>query len=101
MALLCIDLQEGFSGDTVVVLVNGIEVFRKTDVKTKYQIGWTYISEKVDVEEGPVNVEISVPLRNLSESIILQVSNHLYLGISVTQDGRISCRISKEPFGYL
>lgn len=101
MALLCIDLQDGFMGDTVVILINGKDVFRRADVKTKPQIGWTYISEKINVQEGQVNVEITLPLRNLSESIVLQVSTPAYLGISVTEANRISFRISHEPFGYL
>jgi hypothetical protein len=35
MALLHIALQEGFTGDDVVVRVQGEEVFRKEDVTTR------------------------------------------------------------------
>jgi len=101
MALLYIDLQEGFTGDTVMILINGKEVFHKTNVKTKLQIGWTYISEKINLQEGSVNIEIILPLRNLSDSIVLQISTSVYLGVSVTEENKISYRISHEPFGYL
>ncbi len=40
MVLLHIAFQEGFTDDTVVVRVNGREVFRKGSVKTRLQIGY-------------------------------------------------------------
>jgi len=52
------------------------------------------------VEEGPVNIEVLLPLKNLSEAIVLQVSTAVYVGVSI-QDGRIyNFLISDELFGY-
>ena len=99
MALLHIAFQEGFTGDTVIVRVNGEEVFHKENVKTRLQIGYAD-SFEMTIEEGPVNIEVLLPLKNLSETIMLQLSTALYVGVSI-QDGRIDYRISHEPFGYL
>ena len=99
MALLHIAFQEGFTGDTVVVRVNGEEVFRKGNVKTRLQIGYAD-SFEMNVEEGSVNVEVLLPLKNLSETIVLQVSTAVYVGVSI-HEGRIDYRISDQPFGYL
>jgi hypothetical protein len=100
MALLHIALQDGFMDDTVVISVNGKEVFRMAGVKTRFQIGYAD-SFELKGQEGSVNVEIALPLRRLSESILLQVSTPVYLGVSVTPEGGLSYRISHEPFGYL
>ena len=99
MALLHIALQEGFFGDTVVVRVNGEEVFRKKDVKTRLQIGFAD-SVELNVAEGPTQVEVLLPAKNLSESVQLDVSAPTYVGVSVV-DGKIIFRISDVPFGYL
>ena len=40
MALLHIAFQDGFTDDTVVVLINGGEVFRKEGVNTKLLLGY-------------------------------------------------------------
>ncbi len=101
MVLLHIALQEGFEGDTVVIRVNGKEVFRKPSVKTRLQTGYAD-SLEVNVQEGPVNVEVTLPARNLSESIEFRASGRVYLGVSVTRDGRISYKEPRtEPFGYV
>jgi hypothetical protein len=101
MVLLHVALQEGFEDDTVVIRVNGEEVFHKPNVKTRLQIGYAD-SIEVNVQEGPVNVEVALPLRDLTESVVLQVSAPVYLGVSVTRDGRIMYTEPRsEPFGYL
>ena len=99
MALLHIALHEGFNDDTVMILVNSKEVFNKPNVKTKLQIGYAD-SIEVNIQEVSVNVKVILPLRNLSESIDLQVSTSVYLGVSASP-GRINYRISHNPFGYI
>lgn len=100
MALLHIALQEGFTNDTVIIRINGKEIFHKPGVKTRLQIGYAD-SIEINVQEGSVKVEITLPLRNLSESTVLQVLKPVYLGVSITPENKISCRSSYEPFGYL
>ena len=99
MALLHVAFQEGFADDAVVVQVNGEEVLHKESVKTRLQIGYADYFE-VTVEEGSVNIEVLLPLKNISETIVLQVSTAVYVGVSI-HHGRIGYQISDEPFGYL
>lgn len=98
MPTLRIALQDGFEDDTVVIKVNGDEAFKQENIKTKRQIGKA-ASFELEVEEGPTSVEVSLPLKNLSETIALKVSGEVYLGISLVRD-RIEHRISSEPFRY-
>ncbi len=81
MPVLSINLQDGFTNDTVVVRVNGQEVFNETSVKTRPQIGLAGAFE-VEVPQGSVDIQIAVPLKNVSESLQLQVSNPVHLGVS-------------------
>ena len=99
MGLLHIALQEGFEDETVVIRAAGKEVFRKDNVRTKLQIGFAD-SFEVNVEEGPVTIEIDLPARSLTESIEVQAQNTIYLGLSLI-GGKIRQRISSEPFGYV
>ncbi len=99
MAWLTVALQDGFAEDLVIVRINRAEIFRKEDVTTKLLLGYAE-SFTMQVPEGQVDVEILVPLRNLSETIVVPVSTTAYLGLSI-QDREIVHRLSNEPFGYL
>ena len=99
MALLHVAFQDGFSDDTVVALVNGEEVFRKDGVTTRTQISFAD-SFEVNVPEGSVRVDISLPLNRLSGRIEAQVATAVYVAVSI-EGGKIVHRISYEPFGYL
>jgi hypothetical protein len=100
MLSIHIALQEGFSGDAVVIRVNGEEVFRESNVTTRLQIGLA-CSRKFDVEESRANVDVSVPTRNTSASITLEGSRPVYLGVSVGPQGEVLLQPSDQPFGYL
>jgi hypothetical protein len=99
MPLLHLAFQEGFDGDTVVVRVDGKEIFRNDNVKTRLQIGYADSFEG-NFNEGPVTIDILLPIKNISETVPLQLTATKYLGISI-QQGRINCRISDQPFGYV
>jgi hypothetical protein len=98
MVTLAIDLQDGFVDDTVVLRVNGEEVFRKEHVSTKLLLGLADSCNK-EVEKGSVSVEISVETRDIVKTIPLDVSADTYLGVSVV-NGMIEYIISDEPFVY-
>jgi adenosine/AMP kinase len=99
MALLHIAFQEGFVDDIIIVRVNDKEVFRKENVTTRLQIGYAD-SFEVTINEGRVSIEILLPLKNLSKTIVLHIATVAYVGASI-HDGRIDYRISDKPFGYL
>jgi hypothetical protein len=94
MALLHIALQEGFMGDDIVVRVQGEEVFRKEDVTTRPQIGYAD-SFDVEAEGEEVQVEVLLPLKKLSETIMVQVPPTEYVGVSIIE-GRIDYRTKRE-----
>lgn len=99
MARLVVTLQDGFVDDLAIIRVNGLEIFRKEGVKTKLLLGYAD-SFETQAPEGSVNVEVILPSKNLSETIVLQVTKTVYLGLSI-HEGRIHHRTSHEPFGYL
>ena len=98
MATIRIALQDGFEDDTVVIAVNGKEVFNQKNVKTKRQIGKAAACE-LELAHGTAEVEVSLPLRKLSDRIAVKISDDVYVGISLAE-GRIEHRISSEPFRY-
>ena len=99
MGLLNVDLQEGFSNDTVSIRVDGTEVFSKKNVTTKQMIGLAE-SFTVQVPNGPFNLQLDVPMRNLKKVITLKMDNVLYLGISI-RGTDIEVIQSGKSFGYM
>ncbi len=98
IALLRIDLQDGFTEDLVIVRVNGTEMFRKESVTTKLLLGYAD-SFQAQIPEGSADVEIVVPSRDLSKSVSVQVSQQYYLGVSI-RDRAIEFLARDEPFSY-
>ncbi len=95
---LVIDLQEGFSDDIVVVQVDSREIFYKKDVNTDYSIGLAD-SLKIHIHKNTVTIEVTVPSKQLSDTIGLDTSTKVYLGVSIIDD-RIYFKISDERFTY-
>ena len=100
MPLLHIALQEGFNGDDVVLEVGGREVFRQSGVKTRTQIGLA-ASHELQVPNGATEVRISLPKRSLNATVSVDVTEDIYLGFSVSPEGKLQHVVSKEPFGYV
>ncbi len=100
MALLHIALQEGFFNDSVIIRANRQEIFRRQSVKTRTQIGLAEWME-INLPEGSVTLEVSVPSKGVTQSIPLQLSGNVYLGISLTPEGKLNYQISNQAFGYL
>jgi hypothetical protein len=78
----------------VVVRVQGEEVFRKEDVTTRPQNGYAD-SFEVRAEGEEVKIEVLLPLKKLSATIMLQVPPTGCLGLSINE-GRIDYRTSRE-----
>ena len=100
MPTLHVAFQEGFSDDEIVVRVNGIEVFRKSGVTTRLQIGYAD-SFELDIPSGEARLEVNVVTRNATTSRVLQVSDRRYVGVSLDRRGQLVCELSDQPFGYL
>jgi hypothetical protein len=100
MATLAIHLQEGFNDDTVILQINGAEVFRKEKVKTKLMLGLADDSFQTEVRPGSISLEVAVPTRNITAAIPLEADMDTYVGISIVNN-RIEYKIQREPFGYM
>lgn len=98
MVTLSINFQDGFTDDTIVLQVNGEEVFRKEHVSTKLLLGLAD-SFKTEVETGPVRIEVNVQTKGIEKTFLLEVSSDTYIGISIV-NGMIEYIVSDEPFGY-
>jgi membrane-associated protease RseP (regulator of RpoE activity) len=92
---LTIDLQDGFSGEDVIVRVNGEEVERRRDVRTKRTLGLAQ-SFDIKVPDGPVTLEVDLP----SKGAIGTTQIHRpQLGVS--WDGeQVQFIHSDKEFGY-
>lgn len=100
---LFVDIQEGFKDDTVIVKVNGNDVFKKEHITTSLLEG-PAASFSIDVNEGLAIVKAVVPHRNLQGSQEFQVDSDIYLGISIIESDRqekIRFITRDRPFGYL
>lgn len=96
---LVIDLQEGFEGDKVVVSLDSREVFRKAEVRTRYQISR---AESITLEATPGRhaVEVSLPDKDIAEAITIDVRATPFLGVSLER-GALVLKPSSDPFRYL
>ena len=94
-----IDLQEGFEGDAVVVCLDGQEVFRKADVRTRYQISR---AERIEFEAAPGShaVEVSLPDKGIKQETVIDVELTPFLGVSLER-GALVFKPSSEAFRYL
>lgn len=99
MPTLKVDLQEGFSGETVVLRLNGKEVYRGSP-KTRMQIGLAD-SQSFDLPAQPLTLEVVLPLSGVSKSVDVDLLQGLYVGVTLSSDGVISLHSSLEPFGYV
>ncbi len=97
---LQLDLQEGFDDDTIVILIDGKEAWRKKGVKTRYQIGLAE-SFSTTVPTGTVKITIEQPDRHQSQNIILQVDVQTYVGVVRNDDGSITHLEQNHPFHYM
>lgn len=98
MPLLKVDLQEGFSGRTIVLLLNDKEVYRGAP-KTRQQIG---LADSRSFELPSQNLKLKVVTESgVSKDIELELSRDMYVGVSLSPDGEPVIRSSTEPFGYL
>lgn len=99
MHQLGIELQEGFDDDTVIVLVNGAEVFHEEHVKTRMQIGRAG-STSVTLAEGVAQLEVRLPRTGSSASFKVPLKGPAWLGVSLDAARVPQFQLSLTPFGY-
>jgi len=98
-ALLSVDLQEGFDNDTVIIRLNGQEVYREDGVATMRVLGLADTFSTA-AEPGPATLEVVVESRGLAQTIPLEIGDHTHVGLSIVKGG-IEAIASSEAFGYM
>lgn len=98
--MLQIALQDGFENDTVVIRVDGSEVFRRDGVTTRTQLS---LAESIEVEpeQATARVEVRLPDRDAGETVEVDLEACNFLGISIAPDGSFSFRKLKDVPGFL
>jgi hypothetical protein len=99
MPTLKIDLQEGFSGKSAVLRINGNEVYRGTP-RTRMQIGLAE-SRSFDLPRQQVTIQLDLPESGKSQNTVVNLDQDQYVGISLGASGEISFNLAAEPFGYV
>jgi hypothetical protein len=100
MVEIPVDLQDGFKDDTVVISVEGRELLRDEAVNTRFQIGRAK-SVTLQVPEGRTELIVEVPSRNLRGTATVDTTKPVFVGISLTTQGKLEIRVQEQPFGYL
>jgi hypothetical protein len=95
-----VDLQDGFMDDTVVISAQGQQLLREEGVTTRFQIGKAR-SLEVAMPEGEVTLEVEVPTKNESTTVPIDTSKPVFVGVSLTTEGRLEVRVQERPFGYM
>ena len=95
MISLEIHLQAMFTNDTVIVRVNGKEVFHKTSVTTDTKRMRATVFHTT-IDPGEVTVSVEVPTKNVSGSQVFHVTSATFITVNLT-DGQLEIR--EEPGG--
>lgn len=97
---LNINLQEGFKGDEVSISINGKELYHKTNVKTRTQIGLAD-TLKTQVDEEQISIEVKLLNRQIRRTINIQVTGTSHVGISISEQNEIVYQVQHTPFYYM
>ncbi len=98
--MLAVHLHDGFDNDTVVLLLDGEEVFRKEQVTYSPLLGFADASFERQVNPGSIELQVDLPARDLSGNVDLELSSDTYIGVSVINGEIQFTSPSQEPFGY-
>jgi hypothetical protein len=96
---LHVALQDGFYQDSVQVTVDGKEVATRTDVTTKPQVGMAGVID-VSLPAGKVSLCVSVQGKQPSEALTIDLTQPVYIGVSIGSAGQIVYTQSEKPFRY-
>lgn len=100
MNLLHIALHDGFRGHTVIITVNGDEVYRKSGVTTDLTISR---ADGFDTKVGSdkARLEVTAEPNHHKGTAEINISEYPYVAVSLVEGGRVSFERSKETFRYM
>jgi hypothetical protein len=97
MAYIEVHFQDGFEHDRASVRVNGDERW-SGELTTRTQISFAG-QARIEVPDGAAQLTIEVAGRGTASVDLPAAPRPLYVGVSLI-DGRPTCRLQPEPFGY-
>ncbi len=98
--LLTIDLRDGFYNDTVVVLADGLEVYRQGNVTTRTMTGFAD-SMITKLKPGQHSLRVLLLEKEVSTEIKLDIQTPLYLGLEYKPQKGLEYMLQGEPFRYM
>lgn len=98
MATLHIDFQEGWTGDQVLVTIDGVDRRTLDTVTTRTQIGLAAQIEE-DVPAGRRTITITVSGRQLAGSHDVEIDDEHWVAVSI-EAGRLVFNDQPELYGY-
>lgn len=100
MPTLHLDLREGFNNDTVVVRLDGREVYRRSGLSTNYSVG---LADRVEIEtpEGEVEIEVALPDRGIASTIHHTAGPPATLAFALDSAGTLTGRQVENSPRYL
>jgi hypothetical protein len=97
---LHIALHDGFQGHTVVITVDGREVYNQSSVTTNLAISRADAFD-VQVASNTVRIDVSVEPGGRQGSTEVDVTQYPFVAVSLERDGSITFQPSTQRFRYM
>jgi hypothetical protein len=97
MATLTVDLQEGFEGDPVEVIVDGEPRWRDEQVTTNVAVSLA-ASVPLEVPDGPADVRVALPARGLEARLAVDAAGEVHLAANVAAGQLRLERLAERPY---
>ena len=94
-----VDLQNGFQGNPVVLVANGLEVYRQTSVKTRTQIGLA-ASAPSFFTPADLALEVSMPTEGKAATLEVRLRSPLFIGVKYDPEDGLTFVLKSSPFRY-
>jgi hypothetical protein len=101
VAVLRIELQDGFAGDEVVCTLDGREVARLSDVRTSLVTSLAAVVEVDAPDAGPFDVGVSLPEKGLRTDVTVRDPDTERWVVAHVVDGRLVGATATEPPPHL
>ena len=96
MATLRVDLQAGFDGDVVEIWVDEELLHREQDARTTS--AGIAASVPLEVPQGPMDVRIALPGRELEETVETIVAGETYVVVRVERGRLVAEQLAEAPY---
>ena len=99
VVIRCIDLQEGFTDDRVILRLDGEEIAVESEVTTNERIG---VARALALRPNRLadSLEVELPQRGIRGAFREPADRPVYVAVSV-REGELEFESSHHPYGYL